>query len=49
MYTTHPLFRIAGSALLAMTTLALSACSGMTQQEKTPPSAQGLALSAARS
>ena len=34
MYTTHPLFRIAGSTLLAMTTLALSACSGMTQQEK---------------
>jgi osmotically inducible lipoprotein OsmB len=34
MYTTHPLFRITGSALLAMTTLALSACSGMTQQEK---------------
>lgn len=34
MYTTHPLLRITGSALLAMTTLALSACSGMTQQEK---------------
>ncbi len=34
MHTAHPLFRMAGTALLAMTGLALSGCAGMTQQEK---------------
>jgi osmotically inducible lipoprotein OsmB len=34
MHTAHPLIRIAGTSLLAMTTLALTACAGMTQQEK---------------
>ena len=34
MLTAHPLIRIAGTSLLAMTTLALTACAGMSQQEK---------------
>jgi osmotically inducible lipoprotein OsmB len=34
MHTPHPLIRISGTALLAMASLALAACSGMTQQEK---------------
>ena len=34
MHTAHPLFRMAGTALLTMTSLALSACAGMTQQER---------------
>ena len=34
MHTAHPLIRIAGTSLLAMTTLALTACAGMSQQEK---------------
>jgi osmotically inducible lipoprotein OsmB len=34
MHTAHPLIRIAGTSLLAMTTLALTACAGMSQHEK---------------
>jgi osmotically inducible lipoprotein OsmB len=34
MHTSHPLIRISGTAMLAMASLALAACSGMTQQEK---------------
>ena len=34
MHTSHPLIRIFGTAMLAMASLALAACSGMTQQEK---------------
>lgn len=34
MHTAHPLFRMAATALLAISGLALSACSGMTQQER---------------
>ena len=34
MHTAHPLIRMAGTSLLARTTLALTACAGMSQQEK---------------
>ena len=34
MQTSHPLIRISGTALFAVASLILSACSGMTQQEK---------------
>jgi osmotically inducible lipoprotein OsmB len=34
MHTLHPLIRISGTAMLAVASLALTACSGMTQQEK---------------
>jgi osmotically inducible lipoprotein OsmB len=34
MHTSHPLIRISGTAVLAMASLALAACAGMTQQEK---------------
>jgi hypothetical protein len=34
MHTSHPLIRISGTALFAVASLILSACSGMTQQEK---------------
>lgn len=34
MDTAHPLFRMAATALLAISGVALSACSGMTQQER---------------
>jgi osmotically inducible lipoprotein OsmB len=34
MHTLHPLIRFAGTAMLAMASLALAACSGMTKQEK---------------
>jgi osmotically inducible lipoprotein OsmB len=34
MHTPHPLIRISGTALLAVASLALAACAGMTQQEK---------------
>ena len=34
MHTLHPLIRITGTAMLAMASLTLAACSGMTQQEK---------------
>jgi osmotically inducible lipoprotein OsmB len=34
MHIPHPFVRISGTALLAVVSLALTACSGMTQQEK---------------
>lgn len=34
MHTSHPLISISGTAMLAVASLALTACSGMTQQEK---------------
>ena len=34
MHTPHPLIRISGTALLAVASLAMAACAGMTQQEK---------------
>jgi len=34
MLTLHPLIRISGTAILAIASLTLAACSGMTQQEK---------------
>lgn len=34
MHVPHPLIRISGSAMLAVASLALAACSGMTTQEK---------------
>ncbi len=34
MHTPPPLIRVTGTALLAAASLILSACSGMTQQEK---------------
>ena len=34
MHTSHPLIRISGTTMLAVAALALSACSGMTRQEK---------------
>lgn len=34
MHTLHPLIRFSGTAMLAMASLTLAACSGMTQQEK---------------
>lgn len=34
MHTSHPLIRISGTAMLAMAALTLTACAGMTQQEK---------------
>lgn len=34
MHTPHPLVRITGTAILAVASLAMTACSGMTQQEK---------------
>ena len=34
MHTSHPLIRNSGIALFAVASLILSACSGMTQQEK---------------
>ena len=34
MHTLYPLIRISGTAMLAMASLTLAACSGMTQQEK---------------
>ena len=34
MRISHPLIRISGTAMLAMASLAMAACSGMTQQEK---------------
>lgn len=34
MHTPHPLVRVTGTAILAVASLAMTACSGMTQQEK---------------
>lgn len=34
MHTPHPFIRISGTAMLAMATLLMSACAGMTEQEK---------------
>jgi osmotically inducible lipoprotein OsmB len=34
MHTYHPWVRITGTAILAVAFLAMTACSGMTQQEK---------------
>lgn len=34
MHTAHPLIRIMGTAILVVASLAMTACSGMTQQEK---------------
>jgi osmotically inducible lipoprotein OsmB len=34
MRTLHPLIRLSGTAMLAIVSLSLAACSGMTQQEK---------------
>lgn len=34
MHTLHPLIRLTGTAMLAMASLTLAACSGMTKQEK---------------
>lgn len=34
MHTPHPFIRISGTAMLAMASLLMSACAGMTEQEK---------------
>ncbi len=34
MHTLHPLTRISGTAMLTIAALAMTACAGMTQQEK---------------
>jgi len=37
MKTFHPLIRTTHTALLVLAGLSITACAGMTQQEKTPP------------